>query len=101
MLPSFLAYWFWYTHALWYGTSRSIYYYNLELSPSLLARLLLHKGFQALVLDRTSDPRVSKYQDWLVGPHYVGKSEADIQQCTINSLQDAAARLDAAYVATE
>ena len=56
-------------------------------------------GFQALVLDRTSDPRVSKYQDWLVGPDYAGKSEEDIKQCTINALHDAASLLDEAFVA--
>jgi len=43
-------------------------------------------GFQALLLDRSENPRVNVYQDWLVAPEYPGKSEGDINKCTVKSL---------------
>ena len=30
-------------------------------------------GFQALLLDRSDNPRVTQYQDWLDAPDYPGK----------------------------
>ena len=43
-------------------------------------------GFQALYLDRSSNPLVSVYQDWLQAPDYPGKCEQDIREGTITSL---------------
>jgi len=43
-------------------------------------------GFQALLLDRSADPRVTQYQDWLEGPDYPGKSPEDIKQGTVPDL---------------
>mmetsp|Transcript_18175 Transcript_18175/g.17513 ORF Transcript_18175/g.17513 Transcript_18175/m.17513 type:complete len:122 (+) Transcript_18175:799-1164(+) len=43
-------------------------------------------GFQALLLDRSDNPRVTVYQDWLEGPDYPGKSETDIKEGTVKDL---------------
>lgn len=43
-------------------------------------------GFQALLLDRSDNPRVTVYQDWLEAPSYPGKSENDIAAGTVKSL---------------
>lgn len=43
-------------------------------------------GFQALLLDRSSNPRVTVYQDWLAAPDYPGKSEDDIARGTVKDL---------------
>ena len=32
-------------------------------------------AFRALFLDRSANPQVRKYQDWVEGPDYAGKSE--------------------------
>eukprot|EP01041_Mallomonas_annulata_P006373 gene6373-12886_t len=45
-------------------------------------------GFQALYLDRSNNPRVTVYQDWLQGPDYPGKSEEDIQNGTVKDLNE-------------
>lgn len=45
-------------------------------------------GFSALHLDRSSNSKVSVYQDWLTAPEYEGKSEYDIKKHTITSLDD-------------
>ena len=45
-------------------------------------------GFQALFLDRSANPNVVAYQDWVDAPDYEGKSEADIRACTVTSLED-------------
>jgi HAD superfamily hydrolase (TIGR01549 family) len=43
-------------------------------------------GFQALLLDRSDNPRVTVYQDWLEAPSYPGKSEGDIALGTVKNL---------------
>ena len=43
-------------------------------------------GFQSLLLDRSGNPHVTQYQDWLSAPDYPGKSEADIAQGTVKDL---------------
>lgn len=43
-------------------------------------------GFQALLLDRSSNEKVTAYQDWVVGPDYPGKSAEDIQAGTVQGL---------------
>lgn len=43
-------------------------------------------GFQALLLDRSDNPRVTKYQDWLDAPDYPGKSAEDIARGTVKDL---------------
>ena len=43
-------------------------------------------GFQALLLDRSANPKVTAYQDWIDGPDYPGKSEDDIRRGTVTSL---------------
>ena len=40
-------------------------------------------GFQSLLLDRSGNPRVTVYQDWLKAPDYPGKSEKDIENCSV------------------
>ena len=47
-------------------------------------------GFEALLLDRSGNPSVQKYQDWLEAPDYPGKSLEDVQQNTITSLEEVA-----------
>ena len=43
-------------------------------------------GHAALLLDRSSNPKVQAYQDWLSAPDYPGKSEADIRRGTVKDL---------------
>lgn len=43
-------------------------------------------GFQALWLDRSDNPKVTAYQDWIEAPNYPGKQEDDITQNTITNL---------------
>lgn len=43
-------------------------------------------GFQALLLDRSDNPRVTVYQDWLEAPSYPGKSDGDIALGTVKDL---------------
>merc|ERR1712146_368417 len=43
-------------------------------------------GWQGIHLDRSGDPNVRVYQDWLEGPAYAGKSEEDIRASTVFSL---------------
>lgn len=45
-------------------------------------------GFQALLLDRSDNARVSVYQDWLTAPDYPGKTENDIISNTVNNFWD-------------
>ena len=40
-------------------------------------------GFHALHLDRSKNPRVTNYQDWVKAPDYPGKSTEDIERNTI------------------
>lgn len=47
-------------------------------------------GFQALLLDRSNNPSITTYQDWLDGPDYPGKSLQDVEQNTITSLEEVA-----------
>jgi len=53
-------------------------------------------GWQAIHLDRSSDPNVRVYQDWLQGPDYEGKSEEDIIANTVFTLDEVRAKLEAA-----
>ena len=43
-------------------------------------------GFQALLLDRSDNPKVRVYQDWLDAPDYPGKSDGDIAAGTVKDL---------------
>jgi REG-2-like HAD superfamily hydrolase len=45
-------------------------------------------GFQAILLDRSNNPSVTAYQDWLEAPDYLGKSLEDVQENTITSLRE-------------
>lgn len=45
-------------------------------------------GFEALLLDRSNDPTITAYQDWIDAPDYPGKSEEDVRQHTIYSLSE-------------
>ena len=45
-------------------------------------------GFQALLLDRSDNPNVKAYQDWLEAPDYEGKSLDDVHANTITSLKE-------------
>ena len=47
-------------------------------------------GFQALLLDRSDNPSVQKYQDWVSAPEYEGKSLEDVSANTITSLEEVA-----------
>jgi REG-2-like HAD superfamily hydrolase len=47
-------------------------------------------GFQALLLDRSDNPNVNAYQDWLDAPDYEGKSLEDVKLNTITSLVEVA-----------
>ena len=40
-------------------------------------------GFQSLRLDRSENPRVTQYQDWLDAPDYPGKTQEDIDAGTV------------------
>lgn len=50
-------------------------------------------GCQAVYLDRSAEPSVAAYQDWLAGPEYPGKSDADIAAATATDLAQLVARL--------
>jgi hypothetical protein len=43
--------------------------------------------------DRSANPRVTVYQDWLEAPDYEGKSEEDIEQYTVKSFVDVMEKL--------
>jgi len=45
-------------------------------------------GFQALFLDRSDNPSVTTYQDWIDAPEYKGKSLDDLKENTITSLSE-------------
>mmetsp|Transcript_121387 Transcript_121387/g.329625 ORF Transcript_121387/g.329625 Transcript_121387/m.329625 type:complete len:327 (+) Transcript_121387:52-1032(+) len=45
-------------------------------------------GWLGVHVDRSSDPNVRVYQDWLEGPDYEGKSESDVRENTVFSLAD-------------
>ena len=45
-------------------------------------------GFQAIMLDRSDNPRVVVYQDWLQCLDYPGKSEEDLRKYTAKSFED-------------
>ena len=51
---------------------------------------------QALHLDRSSNARVTVYQDWLEAPEYPAKSEADILAHTVKDLSEVRALLERA-----
>lgn len=51
-------------------------------------------GFRALYLDRSGNARVNTYQDWLQGPAYVGKSDADISRHTVKNFGEVRAKLE-------
>lgn len=53
-------------------------------------------GLQALRLDRSDNPRVRVYQDWLEAPDYPGKSERDIERGTVRTLAEVRKRLEEA-----
>lgn len=50
-------------------------------------------GFDALLLDRSDNPRVTAYQDWIEAPDYPGKSEEDVQENTITNLMQVLHRI--------
>ena len=50
-------------------------------------------GFQALLLDRSENPSVVAYQDWLEAPEYEGKTVEEVQGNTIASLDVVASML--------
>ena len=52
-------------------------------------------GFQAVLLDRSADPRVTAYQTWVEGPEYPGKSAQDILGGTAVDLRAVARLLQA------
>jgi FMN phosphatase YigB (HAD superfamily) len=43
-------------------------------------------GFQALLLDRSDNPAVTAYQDWIEALDYPGKCQDDVEQNTITNL---------------
>lgn len=51
-------------------------------------------GFQALLLDRSSNPNVTSYQDWLEAPDYPGKSFKEVEENTITNLEEVITLLD-------
>ena len=51
-------------------------------------------GWNALHLDRSRNPNIKQYQDWIVGPEYEGKSEQDILSNTVCSLDEVRERLE-------
>jgi len=53
-------------------------------------------GMQSLLLDRSANPLVENYSDWILAPDYPGKSHADIHASTVRSLADVRARLERA-----
>ncbi|KAL7534222.1 hypothetical protein ACHAWF_007168 [Thalassiosira exigua] len=50
-------------------------------------------GFQSLLLDRSDNPSVTAYQDWLEAPDYEGKSLEDVKEHTITDLNDVASMI--------
>lgn len=50
-------------------------------------------GFQALLLDRSDNPSITAYQDWLEAPDYEGKSLEDVKENTITNLNEVASLL--------
>ena len=48
-------------------------------------------GFHALFLDRSDNPSVTTYQDWIDAPEYEGKSLEDLQENTTTSLREVVA----------
>ena len=52
-------------------------------------------GFQALLLDRSDNPAVVAYQDWIEAPDYEGKSVEDVKMNTIKSLDEVVRMLNA------
>lgn len=56
-------------------------------------------GFQSMLLDRSDNPRVTVYQDWLEAPDYEGKSDQDILDSTVKSLAAVSTKFEAATVA--
>ena len=42
----------------------------------------------ALMLDRSENPAVTAYVDWLEAPEYEGKSLEDLRENTITSLKE-------------
>ena len=51
-------------------------------------------GWNALHLDRSGNPNIRQYQDWIVGPEYEGKSEQEILSNTVSSLHEVRQRLE-------
>lgn len=51
-------------------------------------------GFQSILLDRSDNPRVTVYQDWLEAPDYMGKSEEDILSSTVTTLTEISAKFE-------
>ena len=51
-------------------------------------------GFQALLLDRSGNEKVTSYQDWVEATDYEGKSAADIENGTVQSLADVVALVE-------
>ena len=50
-------------------------------------------GFQALLLDRSDNPSVVAYQDWIEAPDYEGKTAEDVKAHTIKSLDEVVSML--------
>jgi REG-2-like HAD superfamily hydrolase len=55
-------------------------------------------GFQALHLDRSTNRNVVVYQDWLREGFYLGKSEAEIEQNTVQNLNEVRELLTASAI---
>ena len=53
-------------------------------------------GFQALLVDRSDNPKVTAFQDWIDAPDYPGKSEEDIRDGTVADLHAVVELLGAA-----
>lgn len=72
----------------------------LHIGDSLPADLCGAKaaGWQAFYLNRSNDPNVRVYQDWLEAPNYEGKSETDIKENTVFSLDDVSKKLEEANI---
>jgi FMN phosphatase YigB (HAD superfamily) len=45
-------------------------------------------GFMSLHLDRSGNKQVTKYQDWVEGPFYDGKTVEDIQENTVKDFYE-------------
>lgn len=46
------------------------------------------RGWNALWLDRSGDPKVNVYQDWLKDVDYPGKSDGDVEKHRITDLRE-------------